>query len=548
VASLFRPTYVRTDPDTGRKVRKRVRKWYIKYRDADGRICKVPGFKDKEATKALARELELKADRKQAHLADPFEEHHKRPLAEHLADFYRALLAKGNTDKQARQVRNRVRTILDGCGFRFIADLSASRVQSFLADLRNTNKAPALLVQGKEWYTKAELAAALGVKPASITPLVRRHRLAAIGTGKARRFPRSTAETLRGRLCRGISIQTANFYLGASKQFCRWLVKDRRTNDNALAHLEGGNVKLDRRHDRQTLPPEHLTLILQTARGSDWTFRGLTGLDRHFLYLAAMTTGFRASELASLSPSSFDLDADPPTATVASTYTKNKQPATQPLPPETATALRDFLANKPASARLWPGNWADDAAEMLSRDLADCGLPYVIDGPDGPLFADFHSLRHSFVALLERSGASLKQAMQLARHSDPKLTMARYGRARLTDLGTTLERMPTLLPGIGPTGISARATGTDGKPALHSPLLSPGLGYAPDLGGERLSLVDNGSPLLRDDATPYPKRRLLAVGNACERLNELPPAGFGPATYGLGKRPSRILTPRPAKT
>lgn len=193
-----------------------------------------------------------------------------------------------------------------------------------------------------------------------------------------------------------------------------------------------------------------------------------------------MTTGFRASELASLAPGSFVLDGDPPTATVASTYTKNKQPATQPLPPETAAALREFLAGKSADELIWRGSWVDDAAEMLSRDLADCGLPYVVDGPDGPLYADFHSLRHSYVALLEESGASLKQAMQLARHSDPKLRMARYGRARLNDLGTTLERMPSLLPKTGLERAMARATGTDGMPPAHSPLHGPELVHAPD--------------------------------------------------------------------
>jgi hypothetical protein len=52
---------------------------------------------------------------------------------------------------------------------------------------------------------------------------------------------------------RGRSIKTSNLYLGAVKSFCAWLVQDRRTADNPLAHIEGGNVKLDRRHDRQTL-------------------------------------------------------------------------------------------------------------------------------------------------------------------------------------------------------------------------------------------------------------------------------------------------------
>jgi hypothetical protein len=72
---------------------------------------------------------------------------------------------------------------------------------------------------------------------------------------------------------------------------------------------------------------------------------------------------------------------------------------------------------------------------MLRADLAACGIPSTIDGPDGPLHADFHALRHSCVALLDWAGLTLKQAMQPARQSDPKLTMAVYGRAQLHDLG-----------------------------------------------------------------------------------------------------------------
>ena len=57
------------------------------------------------------------------------------------------------------------------------------------------------------------------------------------------------------------------------------------------------------------------------------------------------------------------------------------------------------------------------------------------------------------MALLDRTGATLKEAMQLARHSDPRLTMARYGRAQLEDLGQTVSRLPEL----GCKGLPAQA-------------------------------------------------------------------------------------------
>src|SRR5262249_6618289 len=141
--------------------------------------------------------------------------------------------------------------------------------------------------------------------------------------GRKRRFPRATAEALLALRGRGRGVRTSNFYLAAVKAFCRWLVKDRRLADNPLAHLAGGNERLDRRHDRQTLSPDQLAAILAAALASPRTFRGLTGADRHALYHCAMGTGFRAGELAVLRPESFHLDADPPTATVPAAYTKN---------------------------------------------------------------------------------------------------------------------------------------------------------------------------------------------------------------------------------
>jgi integrase len=304
-----------------------------------------------------------------------------------------------------------------------------------------------------------------GVKPSAIPSLVRRHRLAAVGNGKARRYPRETAEALRALRARGRSVKTSNLYLDAVKQFAAGLVLDRRTPDNPLAHLAGGNVKLDRRHDRRALPLGELRAVLGAAACSGVPFRGLSGPDRLVLYLAACATGFRAEELACLHPESFDLGAEPPLAVLGAAETKNGRGATQPLPPDVAAALGDYLRGRPAGVPLWPGSWWKRAADMLRIDLDAAGVAYAVEGPDGPLYADFQALRHSYVALLEKSGATLKEAMQLARHSDPKLTMAVYGRAQLHDLGQAVGRLPTLVSGPTSEGATLAATGTDGKRA-----------------------------------------------------------------------------------
>src|SRR5262249_19568721 len=147
---------------------------------------------------------------------------------------------------------------------------------------------PPLVEPREEPYTRKELAAALGVKPSAVPPLVRRHRLEAAGRGKARRYPRATLEVLHALRSRGRSVQTSNLYLDAVKGFAAWRVRDRRPGGTPLDHREGGNVKLDRRHDRQTLSTDQLAAILAAAFASERTFRGLVGRDRHALYLCAM--------------------------------------------------------------------------------------------------------------------------------------------------------------------------------------------------------------------------------------------------------------------
>ena len=149
-----------------------------------------------------------------------------------------------------------------------------------------------------------------------------------------------------------------------------------------------------------------------------------------------------SGELAVLCPRDFDLDEQ--IVTLSGLFTKNKKAAEQPLPLEVAELLRSYLRGRPAGKPIWPGTWHERAADMLRIDLDAAGIPYVIEGPDGPLHADFHCLRHSYVAMLDRSGATLKEAMQLARHSDPKLTMKIYGKARRHDLAGAVERFPSL--------------------------------------------------------------------------------------------------------
>ncbi len=522
----------RDTPDAVRHKHK-SKTWYGRYRDADGIVQTVKLCRDKEASKSMLHKLATDAKMAELGLVQKYQDHHKRPLAGHLDDFTAALGAKGTSEKQVAQVVSRARLVLDGCGFIYIKDLSPSTVQRFLADLQAKGAAPVRV--DKPEYTLDEAAELLGAKKSTIAAQVRRHRLDAAGQGKARRLPRGTVEALRGVVRRGMGNQTANFYLQAVKQFCAWLVADRRTPDSPLAHLAGKNVKLDRRHDRRALTEGELRLLLETAAASPVEFRGLSGKDRQLLYLVGAVTGFRKSELACLRPTAFDLDSADPTAFLAAENAKNGRTAVQPLPPDVVDAMRNYLKGKPTDQPIWAGSWVERAAEMLRLDLNAASIPYAVEGPEGLLYADFHSLRHAYVALLDKTGASLKQAMQLARHTDPKLTMARYGRAQLHDLGEAVRRLPRLLDREPAKSEVLQATGTEGHAlrlarALHSPVMLDGVSVKADENSDRHSAM----PATR--GKPHENLGLRAHESRRDDVIELRPAGFEPATLGLGNR------------
>ena len=53
MASIFKPTYTKTDKKTGKKVKGKSRKWWGRYRDAQGRDTRVPLANDKAAAAAV---------------------------------------------------------------------------------------------------------------------------------------------------------------------------------------------------------------------------------------------------------------------------------------------------------------------------------------------------------------------------------------------------------------------------------------------------------------------------------------------------------------
>jgi integrase len=389
-------------------------------------------------------------------LIDPLDEFRGRPLADYLEEHVNWLRSQGRTEHHCGKVRTHVLKVCDGCGFTGIDDLDPDEAAEYLAGLRVAGEVPQPDPE-REWYSTFEAAPLVGIAAASL-----RH-LAAVGPlpgpaprrGDYRRMVflhRDTVAQLMARRSRGTAVATTNQYVGSLRHFSRWLAqKINRALENRkkkgtprqrwadpLADLKRLNAKVDVRHQRRPIVPEDFDRFLAATRANR-TLRGLTGEDRAMLYTVAIYTGLRASELASLTPASFDLDAEPPTVTVEAGYSKHRREDVQVLRRDVAELLRPYLAGRPRLSRVWPGRWRHEGAVLLRRDLSAAGIPY--EDERGKVI-DFHGLRHTFISALARAGVRPKAAQELARHSTSKLTLDYYTHVQLLDHVGALNTLP----------------------------------------------------------------------------------------------------------
>ena len=171
-------------------------------------------------------------------------------------------------------------------------------------------------------------------------------------------------------------------------------------------------------------------------------------------------------------------------------------------------------------------------------DLEAAGIAYAVEGPDGPEYADFHSLRHSFLTLGGRSGIDLWTLQELAGHSKPELT-ARYSHRRLFDLAGAVAKMPNLvLPNEVPESvpIPLRMTGTDGDSGVVPGVVSGGIRPRRNAPMCTLSVFGGGS----DD--PHESLEIIGAGASQHR-----PASIS-INEGDGGRTRNLRSDSPLET
>jgi integrase len=256
--------------------------------------------------------------------------------------------------------------------------------------------------------------------------------------------------------------KTANDYLEAVRCFFNWLVKLGRAGSNPLLSVEKAKTKAGKADEVRAFSDDEMVRLLAAAG------------DRKTVYLMAVHTGLRRSELAALTWNDLHLDAVTPFVQVRASTTKNGKPADIRLLPELVTALGQL------KGKITDGHeivfQAIPRIERFYRDLKKAGIP--VQNALG-CKAVFHSLRHTFGTNLARGGVASRVAMALMRHSDRRLTDKIYTDENLLGTWAAFDSLPNyaeqasqiasqILGAKGLTVAKAVATG-DGVIVIKAP-------------------------------------------------------------------------------
>jgi hypothetical protein len=164
---------------------------------------------------------------------------------------------------------------------------------------------------------------------------------------------------------------------------------------------------------------------------------GVAG-ERGVVYLVAAFTGLRRGELAKIEWRDVHIDGAQPYISVRSSIAKNAKSVAQPLPPRIAAVLRRCRRVSVAPRDLVFKRLMSDM-NRFRTDLATAGIPYADERGE---YADFHSLRKTFATELAKLRLPLRVAMELMRHSDPKLTTQIYTDAGMLPIWDAVGALP----------------------------------------------------------------------------------------------------------
>ena len=403
----------------GDRIKTKACTWTAKYRDGDGIIRETStGCRDKQAAAAKLRELTTRAEliranvmtSDQADVAD----HASTPIADHVADFIEYHTMKGTHADRVKTYRTRLNESATACGFRRLADLSPDKLERWL-------------------YEQADGDRAMGAS-------------------------------------------VFNGYLEAWNNFANWCCgrrgKGRRGHDNGekrlLSNPFKGMGKMDENRDRRrkarAMTDDELSALLTAAaarplldartirrgprRGelgarvepSRWVDLIRLGYERSLIYKTLVLTGLRADELRTLTVGDLSF-GDVPFIRLRHSNEKSRKGSTIAIRSDLASDLRTWIDGRDRADRVF--KVPSGILRIMNRDLSAAGIDKT--DADGCV-VHVHALRHSFGTHLSRSGVAPRVAQAAMRHSKLELTMTTYTDARLLDTAGAVESLDVLKP------------------------------------------------------------------------------------------------------
>jgi len=238
-----------------------------------------------------------------------------------------------------------------------------------------------------------------------------------------------TADSFQGwRAKQTLSPKTLNEYLGSISSLLNWMEKHERIARNPLVHVQKVQA-----NGRQVRPRRAFT------DGEMQRLLAVAGI-RKVVYLTAVYTGLRRSEMAALEQDDLHVEGEKPFINVRASTTKNHQQAVIALHPDLVTEMRSHVAKLPAgTSTIFAG--VMPTMKRFKADLTAAGIEFI--NAKG-YRADFHSLRHTLATNLARAGTAPRVAMEIMRHSDMRLTSKTYTDAGLLPVADAVLKLPSL--------------------------------------------------------------------------------------------------------
>ena len=236
---------------------------------------------------------------------------------------------------------------------------------------------------------------------------------------------------------KGTHPSTANAYLSHARTWTEWM----RLPLEPLRGVQPLPTKGIEKRKRRALTDDEAVRLLTATLASTQKVEGYTGEERYWAYQLALATGLRANEIRSITPESFNWQAN--TVRVLCGAAKNRREAIQPLPLALVPSIRPFVAGRPPGP-IWKR--MKDACFFLGHDLAVADVPYKL----GLEYADFHALRYTYATRLAKAGVLPAIAQRLLRHSDANLTMGLYTHLTSAELRHAIDSLPQYAPHHAP--------------------------------------------------------------------------------------------------